>query len=140
MGFFSRWIYAFVLIAVTYNPTSFNYLSWAQLNYENELPMTVFLGLIIGLGYSISLRTIFRAVGWIGSMVLFVLMLTLLWVLDDWGLLAPGNQPMLIWAGILAFSALLAVGLSWDLVRRRVAAPPKPRAREYDYGYEGYED
>ena len=138
MGFFSRWIYAFVLIAVTYNPTSFNYISWAQDNYTQELPMTVFLGLIIGLGYSISLRTIFKAAGRLGTLALFTVMLALLWVLDDRGLLMPGDDPLYVWLGILCFSGLLAIGLSWELVRRKVETPPS--SRDYDEYYEEYGD
>ena len=30
MGFVVRWLFAFVLVAVTYNPTQWNYVSWAS--------------------------------------------------------------------------------------------------------------
>lgn len=30
MGFVLRWLAAFVLLALTYNPTEFNYVRWAR--------------------------------------------------------------------------------------------------------------
>ena len=37
MGFLIRWLFAFVLLAATYNPTQWNFVRWAMANYTDML-------------------------------------------------------------------------------------------------------
>ena len=53
MGFVIRWVFAFVLLAATYNPTAWNYVSWSMTNAETNLSMVVLLGLVLFVGYII---------------------------------------------------------------------------------------
>ena len=50
MGFVVRWLFAFVLVAVTYNPTQLNYVKWATANWQAQLPPAVLLGLLLFVG------------------------------------------------------------------------------------------
>ena len=45
---------------------------------------------------------------------------TALWVLFDYGWLSFDNPTLNTWIAILALSLVLAVGLSWSIVRRRL--------------------
>jgi hypothetical protein len=42
-GFLIRWAMAFVLLAATYNPTDWNYVSWTMVNFNRETAMTVLM-------------------------------------------------------------------------------------------------
>ena len=121
MGFFLRWLFAFLLLTATYNPTGFNYLEWAAVNYVDELPMTVFLGLLLAIGYLIYLRATLRSIAAGGMFQLLIVLSALMWVLYDWGLLAPTGEVAYMWLGIFALSIVLGIGLSWSIVRRNLS-------------------
>ncbi|MGH1355577.1 MAG: DUF6524 family protein [Thalassovita sp.] len=121
MGFFLRWLMAFMLIALTFNPTGFNYAKWASLNYSEQLPMAVLLGLLLLVGYIIYLRATLRSIGAFGMFLVMSIIGALLWVLFDFGLLDLENQTMNTWLGIFALSVVLGIGLSWSLIRRQLS-------------------
>jgi len=121
MSFILRWLFAFVLIAATFNPTQVNYLYWAERNYAEQLPLTVFLGLVLLVGYIIYLRATLRSIGAFGMFLVLAVVAALAWVLYDKGLLAFRNPDVMVWLGILALSIVLGIGLSWSFVRRALS-------------------
>ena len=46
MGFLLRWLFAFVLLAVTFNPTDLNYVRWASESWNAQTSVVVLVGLI----------------------------------------------------------------------------------------------
>lgn len=120
MGFLIRWVFAFVLLAATYNPTQWNFASWSVANYETNLSMTVLFGLVLLVGYIIYLRATLRSIGIFGMVLILAVVATLLWVLFDQGLVNLDNPTVNTWISIVALSVVLAVGLSWSIVRRRL--------------------
>lgn len=53
MGFLIRWAVAFVLLALTFNPTEWNYVRWAQAGWPDQMPFIVLAGLVLLTGYVI---------------------------------------------------------------------------------------
>ena len=121
MGLFWRWLFAFVLIAATFNPTELNYVRWAMANYSDNLSIAVLLGLILLISYIIYLRATLRSIGAFGMFLILAVVGALIWVLFDFGLLELGNRDAVVWLGIFAMSAVLGVGLSWSFVRRALS-------------------
>lgn len=121
MGFLVRWFFAFALIAATFNPTQWNFVRWAQANYQAQLPMTVLIGLVLLVGYIIYLRATLRSIGAFGMLLVLALVAALLWVLFDYGLLDLSDPRFATWLGIVALSAVLGIGLSWSIVRRKLS-------------------
>ena len=120
MGFVIRWIFAFVLLAATYNPTDWNYVRWSMANADTNLSVTVLLGLILLVGYIIYLRATLRSIGIFGMILILAVVGTLLWVLFDQGVISLDNPTVNTWIAIVALSIVLAVGLSWSIVRRKL--------------------
>lgn len=120
MGFLIRWVFAFVLLAATYNPTAWNFVRWSLENYETNLSLTVLFGLILLVGYIIYLRATLRSIGVFGMVLILAVVGTLLWVLFDQGVISLDNPTVNTWIAIVALSIVLAVGLSWSIVRRRL--------------------
>ena len=120
MGYFLRWIFAFLLLALTFNPTDYNYVRWSMANYTTELPVTVLMGLLLLIGYIIYLRATLRSIGGFGMFLILAVVAALLWVLYDWGILTLENRALNTWLGVLALSFVLGIGLSWSLVRRQL--------------------
>ena len=121
MGIFLRWLFAFILVAATFNPSPWNYVTWAMDHYAEETPVTVLLGLILVIGYVIYLRATFRSIGAFGMLLVAALVGALIWVLIDWGWLTLENQDLNLWLGIFALSVVLGIGLSWSFVRRALS-------------------
>ena len=121
MGFFLRWLFAFVLVAATFNPTDWNYFRWASANYSNQLPLVVLLGLFLFVGYIIYLRATLRSIGAFGMFLVAAVVGAILWVLYDYGYLSLNNTDLMVWLGIFAMSVVLGVGLSWRIVRRALS-------------------
>ena len=121
MGLFLRWLFAFALLALTYNPTQWNYVRWSVENYSVHLSVVVLMGLILAVAYIIYLRATLRSIGGFGMFLILAIVLALLWVLYDFGLLALDNREMNVWLAILALSAVLGIGLGWSHVRRRLS-------------------
>lgn len=120
MGFVIRWMFALALLALTYNPTEWNYVRWAMANAESRLSLVVLFGLILLVGYIIYLRATFRSIGVFGMILILAVVGTIIWVLFDQGLISLENPAINTWIAIFALSVVLAVGLSWSIVRRRL--------------------
>ena len=121
MGFVIRWIFAFVLLAVTYNPTQWNYVRWAMDNRDGSLSLVVLGGLILLIGYIIYLRATLRSIGLFGMILILAIVAAVIWVLFDQGVISLDNPTINTWIAIFALSVVLSVGLSWSIVRRRLS-------------------
>lgn len=116
-----RWIFAFVLVAATFNPSGLSYAHWARAEWEANLPLVVLGGLILFVGYVIYIRATLRSIGGFGIFLVLALFGTLIWVGIDYGLLDLNNSKLTTWLIIAALSAVLGIGLSWSIIRRRLS-------------------
>ncbi|MGJ8622576.1 MAG: DUF6524 family protein [Yoonia sp.] len=121
MGFIIRWVFALILLAATYNPTKWNYVSWSRANADTNLSIVVLLGLVLLVGYIVYLRATLRSIGIFGMVLILALVGTVLWVLFDQGLISLDDPSVNTWIAIFALSVVLAIGLSWSIVRRRLS-------------------
>lgn len=121
MSFFLRWLFAFVLVAVTFNPTEWNYFRWTAKNYNDQLPLAVLLGLVLLIGYIIYLRATLRSIGGFGMFLVLALVAAMVWVLYDYGFLTLENSNAMVWLGVVAMSVVLGIGMSWSFVRRAMS-------------------
>jgi hypothetical protein len=121
MGFLIRLLFAFVLLAATYNTTEWNFVRWGMANYATQLPLTVLFSLILLVGYIIYLRATLRSIGMFGMLLVLAVASTLLWVLYDQGLIDLGDPTFNTWLVIAILSLVLAIGLSWSIVRRKLS-------------------
>jgi hypothetical protein len=121
MGFLLRWAFAFLLLAATYNPTDWNIVRWGMANYATQVPLTILAGLILLVGYIIYLRATLRSIGTFGMLLILAVAGTLIWVLVDFGWIDLTNPTFNTWLGLVVLSLVLAIGLSWSIVRRKLS-------------------
>lgn len=121
MGFLTRWFFAFVLLAVTFNPTEYNFVRWTADYGRENLSIAVLAGLILVVGYIIYLRATLRSIGGFGMMLVLAIVAAMLWVLFDLGVLRLENPSFNVWLGLGALSLVLGIGLSWSHVRRALS-------------------
>jgi hypothetical protein len=121
MGFITRWLCAFVLLAATFNPTEYNYVNWVRDYGGMNLSIAVLLGLLLLIGYIIYLRATLRSIGGLGMVLVLALVAASLWVLYDLGVLRLDNKSFNGWLALFALSFVLGIGLSWSHVRRALS-------------------
>lgn len=121
MGFLLRWLGAFILLAATFNPTEWNYVKWSIANGNTQLPLTLFLGLVLLIGFIIYVLATLRSIGAFGMLLVAALFGSGLWVLFSWGVLSLQNSALNTWLGLLALSLILGIGLSWGILQRRLS-------------------
>lgn len=121
IGFLLRWVAAVVLVFATYNPTKWNFIAWATENWGTQLPIIALLGIILVIGYVIFLRATFRSIGIFGIILVVALIAALIWVLASQGWLSLEDTTLMTWVGLVAVSFVLAIGLSWSIVRRALS-------------------
>ena len=121
MGFIMRWLFAFLLLAATFNPTQYNYVDWVRTYGPMNMSIAVLLGLLLLIGYIIYLRATLRSIGGFGMLLVLAVVGAGLWVLYDFGVLRLDNSSFNVWLGLGALSLVLGVGLSWSHVRRALS-------------------
>lgn len=121
MGFLIRWIIAFALLAATFNPSEYNYVQWVRSYGGMNISIAVLAGLILLIGYIIYLRATLRSIGAFGMLLVLAVVGAGIWVLYDLGVLRLEDPSMNVWLGLGALSFVLAIGLSWSIVRRALS-------------------
>ena len=121
MGIFLRWLGAFGLLSATFNPTEWNFIRWAEANYSSQMPLTLLLGLLLGVGYMVYIGATLRSIWAFGVILVGAIVAALIWVLMDYGVLTLDNTNLNLWLGIFALSVVLGIGLSWSILRQRLS-------------------
>lgn len=121
MGILLRWLGAFLLLAAIFNPTRWNYVIWVQNDWDEQMPLIVFSGLILGVAAMVYVVATMRSIGILGAIIIAAIFGAGLWVLTDWGLLALDNSALTVWLAIFALSLILGIGMSWSILRQRLS-------------------
>ena len=120
-GFLLRWLFAFLLLAATFNPTPINFVHFARENFGSATSLVALGGVVLFIGYVIYLRATLRSIGAAGMALVAALVGAVVWVAVDLGLVSLTNPSFNLWLGIIALSLILGIGLSWSIIRRRLS-------------------
>ena len=123
VDFLWRWLLALLLVFVSYNPTGWSWFHWVQsaLSGEGLGPVHYFTGVILLAGWTILVIATQRSLGMLGSIIGAALIGTGIWLLVDLGVVSAGSMNAISWLAMFALATLLAVGLSWSHVWRRLS-------------------
>jgi Family of unknown function (DUF6524) len=94
MGILLRWLGAFLLLAAIFNPTQWNYVTWARTGWADQMPLIIFTGLILAVITMVYLVATMRSIGILGALIIAAIFAAGLWVLTDWGLLGLANNAL----------------------------------------------
>jgi hypothetical protein len=87
-------------------------------------PPTVFVGVVLLIGWAVCLRLTLRSIGSFGLLLANAFLAALYWLVASWGWLPIENVAAISWLGLFSVAAILAVGMSWSHWRRGRAVPP----------------
>jgi hypothetical protein len=118
-SFLLRVFLASVLVFGTYNPTHYSYFHWVIAGFDTWIPLKAFVGIIIIIGWAIFIRATIRSLGLIGVILASAFFVITTWVIVD---LIPAllSIDALIYLLLVVMSLILATGMSWSHIRRRL--------------------
>ena len=79
------------------------------------------IGVVLLIGWVIYLRATLRSLGEIGTILALALFAALTWLMIDRGLLSLDSPTVFTWVILTMLSAIMATGMSWSHIRRRMS-------------------
>lgn len=122
-GFGLRFLFALLLVLATYNASGYSYVHW-MVNSLQPLklsPLLAIAGLVLVIGWVIYLRATLASLGKLGLLLAGALFGCFIWFFIDLGWLSLSNISALSWLALLGLALMLALGMSWSHVRRRLS-------------------
>lgn len=120
-----RLLFAIALVFITYNPSGLSFYHWASdilsTDTSNLTPPFSLLCVVLLIGWTIYLRATFRSLGGFGVILAFGFFAIIIWWLVDLGVLGLKSSSFMAWIFLFLLSAILAAGLSWSHIRRRLS-------------------
>ncbi len=123
LSFILRFLASLLLVMVTYNPTEYSYVGWVRAATPETTPLGpehFVVGVALLIGWVILLAATQRSLGTFGLLLGGALLGGVVWLLTDIGWLNVSTVSSATWVGLICVAALLAVGLSWSHVWRRL--------------------
>jgi hypothetical protein len=123
-SFLWRFAGTLALVFATHNPTRFSYVRWLMTSMGEEGgglgPEHFVAGVILVAGWAILVVATQKSLGPLGLLLVAAIIGGVVWWLTDIGLVSVSSENALTWVIMLCLSLLLAVGLSWSHVWRRL--------------------
>ena len=124
-SFLLRAIAAFALVFASYNPIKpYSYYEWAIapafFDFSLFTPIQGLVGVVLLIGWAIFLRATTRSLNLIGILLAVALIATSIWVMVDRGWVSLDGNGAITWMILTGLSLILAVGMSWSHIRRRM--------------------
>lgn len=119
-SFFGRWLFAIALVFGTYNPSDFSYVSWVMGKSAEFGPVMALIGVVLLIAWIVFLRATLLSLGVLGIALGGVLFACLIWLFVDMGALSLDSTGAITWVILLVISFILATGMSWSHIRRRL--------------------
>ncbi len=116
-----RFLFALLLVLLSYNPSGYSYFHWVHYSFSDITPYVVIAGIILLIGWGIYLKATLNSLGLIGIIALAALFACLVWLFIYWGFLSVDNISAMAWVIEISLAALLAVGMCWSHFTRRMS-------------------
>jgi Family of unknown function (DUF6524) len=119
-GIVLRFLFAVLLVLLTYNPSGYSYVHWVVKSISDITPYVVIAGLLLMIGWGIYIKATLNSLGLLGIIILAVLSATLIWLFIYWGWLSLTNISAMAWVIEIFLAVLLTVGMCWSHFTRRM--------------------
>jgi Family of unknown function (DUF6524) len=111
-----------VLVLATYNPSAFSYYRWLASGFANNSlgPEHFVVGILLIAGWAVLIVATRNSLGIGGLLLVAAFIGGVVWWLASIGVSVAGSMAALSWVTLICLSVLLAVGLSWSHIWRRL--------------------
>ncbi len=119
VSFLLRLLFAALLVFLTYNPSGYSWVGWIT----NDVPLVykVAGGIVLLIGWVMFLRATWNSLGPIGTGLAAAFFGVIIWLLIQWKLVSLDSATVFQWVILVILTGVLAVGMSWSHVRRRIS-------------------
>jgi hypothetical protein len=124
-GLIGRIVLPFVLVFGTWNPSGQSFYHWAIAPFLSGTPaigpVKVLVALLLIAGWFVVIQATMRSLGLGGAILVAGIFGALVWLLVAKGGVFQPHSATAFWQlGLVALSLLLAIGMSWAIVRRKL--------------------
>jgi hypothetical protein len=119
VSFLLRFLMALFLVMITYNPSIYSWVHW--INSDIALVYKVGSGVLLLIGWAMYLRATWMSLGIFGTLLAAAFFSVMIWLLIEWGVFALDNPSVVVWVFEFVLIGVLAVGMSWSHIRRKVS-------------------
>ena len=120
LGILMRFLAALVLVFATWNPTGWSFVHWLISTLPNVTAELVFVGVVLVIGWILFLHATLESLGLLGIILALAFFGSLTWFIFNLGWLSIG-QNVLSYVVLVVISAILAVGMAWSHIWRRLS-------------------
>jgi hypothetical protein len=120
LGFLLRFLAAIVLVLCTFNPTGYSFYHWVADVFPRISPVQALAAVVLLAGWIVYLTATMRSIGVLGIVLALAFFAAAIWLFSSWGWLDPHNATAMTWVVLFVSSAILALGISWSHIRRRL--------------------
>ena len=118
-SFMLRFAFALAMVFLTYNPSGYSWVGW--LLAETPMVYKVAAGVVLLIGWVMFLRATWNSLGALGTVLACAFFAVIIWLLIEWGLVSLGSGSAIQWVALFVLSGVLAIGMSWSHIRRRLS-------------------
>jgi len=120
-GVVVRFIFALLLVLLSYNPSGYSYFHWAYTSWHHITPYVVIAGIILLIGWGVYINATLNSLGIVGVIAFAALLGCLVWLFIYWGFLSVSDVSAMVWVIEILLAALLTVGMCWSHFTRRMS-------------------
>ena len=120
-GVLLRFVFALALVLLTFNPSGFSYAHWFAKHFPQITPVIVLTGLVLLGGWIVFVRATMRSLGAGGVVLALLVAAALIWLFVSWGWIDLASAGALTWVTLVITAIVLAIGMSWSHIRRRLS-------------------
>jgi hypothetical protein len=122
LGFLWRFLAALALVLISFNPSGHSVYHWVvtAIGAGAFGPVHAVVLILLLIGWVIFWVATWRALDTFGVFLAFVALGTIVWLLVDFGIITANSISMVTWIALVCLAAVMAIGLSWAHIWRRV--------------------
>jgi hypothetical protein len=118
-SFLMRLLFALALVFLTYNPSGYSWVGYLKADIPTVYKAAT--GIVLLIGWVMFLRATWNSLGPIGTILAAAFFGIVIWLFIEWGFFALDNTTVIQWVILVILTGVLAVGMSWSHVRRRIS-------------------
>ena len=119
--FLGRWLFAACLVFGTFNPTGYSYFGWMTADTTEFGPVPALASIALLIAWIVFVRATILSMGVLGVVLSGALFGCLAWLFIDLGWLDLHEGSTQTWIILTVLSLVLAVGMSWAIIRRSMS-------------------
>ncbi len=132
-SFLVRFIFAIIIVFITYNPEGVSYYHWVAGDLSTFNVFKAFIGVVLLIGWVILIRATMGSLGLMGIILAAAFFGLAIWLIIDVLGLSADNRRVISYIIEVMLACVLSIGVSWSHVRRRITGQIDTDELDHDH-------